>query len=118
LLHQLAKADDFFGISGGFPLTDQLRVHAPALLVAQMIDADVRRDAEEPALEARFAAIFADAFEHAHQHILQQIFRVLPERHHAVDVAEERLAPGFDERPKRGPVPFARARDQRAFFFL
>ena len=96
--HQIAQAFELFGMLGGFLLANTLRFHAPAFARSQMVETGVRGDAEKPALEARFAAIAANIFEHAYENVLQQILGILSQGNHAIDVAEERLAPGFNER--------------------
>ena len=96
--HQIAQTFELFGMLGGFLLANALRFHAPAFSRSQMVETGVRSDAEKPAFEARFAAIAANIFEHADENILQQIFGILPQGDHAIDVAEERFAPGFNER--------------------
>ena len=69
----------------------------------------MRGDSEEPAFESRFAAKLRKTFEHADQYILKQIFGVLALRGHAIDVAEERGAPGIDERGEGGLIALPRA---------
>src|ERR1700733_1600535 len=115
-LHDSGKPRNFLRISRGFLLADQLRFHAPALLRPQMVQTNMRRDPEKPAFEPRFTAIRSYSFQHAHQHVLQQVFRVLPQHHHPVDVAEKRLAPRLHQRPERQTVSLLRFFHQLHFF--
>jgi hypothetical protein len=111
------EAFELLGMLGGFPLADALGFDAPAFAMAQMIEAGVGGDAEKPAFEARFTAIAANIFEDADENVLQKIFGILPLRDHAIDVAKERLAPGFDERAEGSAVTLLRALDELQFFF-
>src|SRR5271155_2011401 len=81
-----------------------------------MVQTNMRRNAEEPAFESCLAAIRPYAFQHAHQHILQQVFSVLPQHHHPVDIAEKRLAPRLHQRPERQTVSLLRFCHQLHFF--
>ncbi len=110
--HQIAEALELFGMLGSFLLANALRFHAPAFPLAQMVETGVRGDTEEPALEARFATIAANIFKHAYENVLQQIFGILPQINHAIDVAEKRFAPGFNERAKCSAVTLLSALDE------
>ena len=96
----------------GFQLADTLRFHAPAFSRSQMVETGVRSDAEKPAFEARFAAIAANIFEHTDEDVLQQILGILPQGNHAIDVAEKRFAPGFNERAEGIAVTLPGALDE------
>ncbi len=110
--HQIAQAFELFGMLGGFLLANALRFHAPAFPRSQMVEAGVRGDAEKPALEARFATIAANIFEHAYENVLQKILGILSQGNHAIDVAEERLAPGFNERAEGIAIALLGALDE------
>jgi hypothetical protein len=47
---------------------------------------------------------------------LKQIFGILPQRDHSVDVTEERFAPGIEQRIERILVAVACSLDERDFF--
>src|SRR5579864_5246686 len=113
--HQVAQAFELFGMLGAFLFPNQLRFLAPAFAFAQMVEAGVSGNAKKPTLEARFAAITANIFEHAYENVLQQIFGILTQRNHAIDVAEERLAPRLDERAERIAIALLSSLDKSQF---
>src|SRR5579862_10064102 len=97
---------------GGFLFPNQLRFRAPAFPLPQVVETGMRGDTKKPALEARFAAIAANIFEHAYENVLQEIFGVLAQGNHAIDVAEERFAPGLNQRAECGTVTLSGALDE------
>jgi len=58
-----------------------------------------------------------NVLENSHEHVLQQVFRILPVRDHPIDIADQRLAPGLNERAKRIVIATACFLEQCEFLF-
>src|SRR5450432_2103449 len=92
-------------------LSDHLRLHSPPLLLAQMIKANMRRDAEQPGPELRFATETGQSTETPKKHFLRQVFCVFPPSHHPVDEREKRFTPTREKGLKGVRIPCLRSRD-------
>src|SRR5258706_471157 len=96
----------------GLSLTVELGFRSPTFLAAQVIEAHVSRDAEDPGLESRFSTKSRQAFEHAHDHLLQQVLGVLTQRDHSIHIGKERLAKRFNQFRESALVTVKRALNQ------
>src|SRR5580658_3188541 len=99
-------------------LSDHLRLYSPPLLLAQIIKADMRRDAEQPGPELRFATETGQSAETPKKHFLRQVFCVFPPSHHPVDEREKRFAPTREKDLKGVCIPRLRSRDDCSILLL
>src|SRR5580704_7644713 len=99
-------------------LSDHLRLHSPPLLLAQMIKANMRRNAEQPGPELRFATETGQSTETPKKHFLRQVFCVFPPSHHPVDESEKRFAPTCEKDFKGVRIPPLRSRDDCSILLL
>ncbi|HXX17265.1 MAG TPA: hypothetical protein VEJ47_20355 [Candidatus Eremiobacteraceae bacterium] len=68
-----------------FLLSRHLRLYPPPPFLAQMIEASVRSNTEQPRLELGVSAKTRNSTEAPKKYFLRQVFRILPMSDHPVD---------------------------------
>lgn len=101
---QLLRVDRARGLRDVFVLFAKGEKDAPQLLPAELVDAGIARQAEQPGLKLRRRLQTIDRSDHLDKHLLGQVFDIIAPAGHSIDEASHAVLVTDNELPLGGFV--------------